>query len=128
MTQSGATTLGKSGPGSDVNEGVLSIPQSFKIKGVSRSDFLVSYPGHLLGDSYSFADVLLVYSSALADRATKKLIRRSLTPLQKSSWSILQPSLQTPGSSEMKENVSKEYLKRIRKLLETKHSSRNFVK
>ena len=61
---SGATTLGQSGPVSDGNEGVLCIPQSSSITGTSPSDCLVSYPGHSLG---------------------------GVTPLQKSSWYILQP-------------------------------------
>ena len=43
---SGATTLGKSGPGSDGNEGVFRIPQSSSIAGTSPLDCLVSYPGH----------------------------------------------------------------------------------
>ena len=40
---SGATTPGHSGPGGDGNEGVLFIPQSFRVTGVSTSDCLVSY-------------------------------------------------------------------------------------
>ena len=36
-TLSGATTLGKSWPGSDGNEGILHIPQSSGITGVSPS-------------------------------------------------------------------------------------------
>ena len=48
-TLSGTTTPGQSGPGSNGNEGVLHIPQSFSITGTSPSDCLVSYPGHLLG-------------------------------------------------------------------------------
>ena len=47
-TLSGATTLGQSGPGSNVNEVVLHIPQSSSIIGSSPSDCLVLYPGHLL--------------------------------------------------------------------------------
>ena len=47
-TLSGATTPGQSGPGSDGNEGVLSIPQSSKT-GASPSDCLVPYPGQLSG-------------------------------------------------------------------------------
>ena len=47
---SGATTPGKSGPGSDDNEGILRILQSSSITGTSASDCLVSYPGHLLGE------------------------------------------------------------------------------
>ena len=41
MTISGATTLGQSGPGSDGNEGVLLIPQSFSFTEASPSDSLV---------------------------------------------------------------------------------------
>ena len=44
---SGANIWGKSGPGSNGNEGVLYIPQSSRITGTSPSDCLVSYPGHL---------------------------------------------------------------------------------
>ena len=51
-TLSGATTQGKSGPGSDGNEGVLCIPQSYSITGATPSDCLVSYLGHSLGESY----------------------------------------------------------------------------
>ena len=47
-TQPGATTLGQSGPGTNDNEWVLSIPKSSCITGTSPSDFLVSYPGHWL--------------------------------------------------------------------------------
>ena len=39
---SGATAQGQSGPGSDGNEGVLRIPQTFCIAGTSQSDCLVS--------------------------------------------------------------------------------------
>ena len=45
-TQSGATTLGQSGPGNDDNEEVPHIPQSYSITGASPLDRLVSYPGH----------------------------------------------------------------------------------
>ena len=55
----GATTLGQSGPGSDGNEEVLHIPQSSSITGFSLSDCLVSYPRHLLGESYSSAKMQL---------------------------------------------------------------------
>ena len=44
----GATIPGQCGPGSNVKEGVLHIPQSCSITGNSPSDCLVSYPGHLL--------------------------------------------------------------------------------
>ena len=66
-TLSGATTSEESGPGSNGNEGVLRIPQSSSITGTSPSDCLVSYPGHLLGESYSSAEMQLVYSTALTD-------------------------------------------------------------
>ena len=47
----GATTPGQSGSGSDDNKGILRIPQSSSFTKASSSDFLVSYPGHLLGES-----------------------------------------------------------------------------
>ena len=53
-TLSGAATPGQSEPGSDGNEGVLSVPQSSSI-GTSPLDCLVSYPS---------AVVQLVYSTA----------------------------------------------------------------
>ena len=46
-TVTGTTTLSKSGPGSNGNEGVLDILQSSKT-GASLSNGLVSYPGHSL--------------------------------------------------------------------------------
>ena len=52
--------LGQSGPGSDGNKGVLCIPQSSSITGVSPLDSLVSYPS---------TEMQLVYSAALADWA-----------------------------------------------------------
>ena len=66
MTLSGATTSGQRGSGSDWNEGVLQISQSSTIIGASPSDCLVSYLGHSLGDSYSNAEMQLVYSAAQA--------------------------------------------------------------
>ena len=48
-TQSGATTPGQSGAGSNGNERVLCIFQSSSITVTSQSDCLVSYPGHSLG-------------------------------------------------------------------------------
>ena len=47
MTQSGATTPGKGGPGSYGNEEILRILQSSRA-GVSALDCLVSYLGHSL--------------------------------------------------------------------------------
>ena len=57
MALSGATTLGKSGPGSNGNEGVPRIPQGPSITGTSPSDCLVLYPGHSLGGGYPSAEV-----------------------------------------------------------------------
>ena len=62
---SGATIPDLSGPGSDVNEGMLCIPQSPIITGTSSSDCLVS--------------------------CTRKLVGGSLTPLQRCRRCILQP-------------------------------------
>ena len=62
-TLSGAITPGQSGPGSDGNEGTVYFPQSSSTTGASTSDCLVSYPGHLLGESYSSAEMQLVYSA-----------------------------------------------------------------
>ena len=45
-TLSSDTPLGQSGPGSNGNEGVHSIPQSSSITETSLSDCLVSYPGY----------------------------------------------------------------------------------
>ena len=67
---SGYTTPSQSGPRSDGNERVLRIPQSSTITGISPSDCLVSFPGHLLsvcGGSYPSAEVQSVYSTAPAD-------------------------------------------------------------
>ena len=50
---SGATTPNQREPGSDGNEGVLLIPQSSSITGVSPSDCLVSYPEHPMQSLYS---------------------------------------------------------------------------
>ena len=59
----GATTPGLSGPSSDGNEGVLCIPQSSSITGTSQSDWLVSYPGHMLKWGYSSAEKQSDYST-----------------------------------------------------------------
>ena len=68
----GATTPGQSGPGSNGNKGVLCIPQSTSITGVSPSDCLMSYPGHSLEELYPSAEMESVYSAAPADWATKR--------------------------------------------------------
>ena len=59
--------LPQSGAGSDVNKGILRIPQNFSITGTSPSDCLVSYPGHSLRKSYPSAEKQSVHSTALAD-------------------------------------------------------------
>ena len=68
-TISGATTPSQSGLGSDVNEGVLCISQSFSITEALQSDYLVSYPGHSLGWFYSSTEIQSVYSEAPAEWA-----------------------------------------------------------
>ena len=70
-TLSGATIPGQCRPGSYDNEGVLCIPQSFRITGTSPSDSLVSLSGHSLGDgwSYPFVKKQSVYSTAPVDWA-----------------------------------------------------------
>ena len=70
----GATTLGQSGPGKDDNGGVLHIPQSSSINGASPSDYLVSYTGHLLEESYPSVEMKSMYSTAPADWATILLL------------------------------------------------------
>ena len=75
-TLSGATTLDQSGPGRDGNEEVLHIPQSSSITGALPSKFLVSYPGHLLGETYLSAEMQSVYSTALSNW-TRIQVRRS---------------------------------------------------
>ena len=68
-TLSGATIPAYCGPGSDVNEGVLYIPQTSRITEAWPSDCLMSYPGHLFWrGSYPSAEMQAVYSTA------KKLI------------------------------------------------------
>ena len=65
----GATTPGQSGPGRDVNEGVLRIPQRPSITGALPSDCLMSYPRHSLEESYPSSEIQSVYSTTPADRA-----------------------------------------------------------
>ena len=65
-TLSGATIPGQSGPGSDGNEGVLSILQNFSTAGTSPSDCLVSYIRTL---ARGVLEVQSEYSTAPADWA-----------------------------------------------------------
>ena len=69
-TLSGATTPGQSGPGSDVNEGVLRIHHSSSIMGALPSDCLLTYPGHSLGETYFSAEMQSVYSAGPVDLAS----------------------------------------------------------
>ena len=62
-----ATAPGQSEPRNDGNEGVHCKPQSSSISGTTPSNCLVSYPGHLLGESYPFAEMQSVHSTAPAD-------------------------------------------------------------
>ena len=68
-----ATTPGQSGPGSTGNEGVFYIPHILSFTGASPSDFLMSYPGHTLGESYPSAEMQLVYSTAPVNWSKKGL-------------------------------------------------------
>ena len=72
MTQYGANTPSKRGPGTDGNEGLLCILQSSSTTGISPSDCLVSYPGHSLRESYPSAEMQLVYSTASTDWASSE--------------------------------------------------------
>ena len=72
-TLSSATNPGQSGPGSDGNEGVLHVPQSFSITEASPSDCLMSYPGHSLGEFYPSAEIQSVYSTAAVNWAKTEL-------------------------------------------------------
>ena len=65
-TQPGATTLGQCGPDSNSNKRVLYIPQISKA-GALPSNYLVLYPGLLLGKFYPSAEMQSVYSTTPAD-------------------------------------------------------------
>ena len=69
-TLSGVTTPGQSTAWSNGNKRGLHFSQSSNITGAVPSDYLLSYPGHLLGESYLSAWVQSVYSTAVDDRAT----------------------------------------------------------
>ena len=56
-TRSGAATQAQSGPGSDSNKKVLRVPLSSNITKASLLDFFVSYPEHLLWESYPSAEM-----------------------------------------------------------------------
>ena len=113
-TLSGIISPGQSGPGSNGNEGVLDIIQSSRA-GASPSDCLGSYPGrswmgggrlrfrrdvsgvfyslirqgHSLRESYSVAEMQLVYSTAPADwaKGIRNIIDNKYQPMSNnSSW------------------------------------------
>ena len=69
----GSTTPGQGGPGSDSNEVVQRICQSSNITGASPSDYLLSYPGHALRESYLSLEMQSVCSTAPVDWARKLL-------------------------------------------------------
>ena len=66
---SGATTPDQSKPGSEGNKGVFCIPLSSRITGALPLEYLVSYPGHSLEESYPSAEMQSEYSAAWANRA-----------------------------------------------------------
>ena len=76
--------------------------------------------GHSLKESYSSAEKQLVYSAAPANWATHW---RSLTPLQRSSWCILQPQLTGQGVVKRKHGrIHEEWTtKRLRKWRDEDH-------
>ena len=68
--------------GSNVNEGVLCIPQSSSITGISQSDCLMSYQWHSLEEgSCPSAEMQLVYYTVLAVKAKWDFVI--------SSWTLL---------------------------------------
>ena len=77
-TLSSGRSLSQSGPGSGGIEGVLCIPQSSSIIGASPSDCLLSYLGHLFGESYFSAEMPSVYS-AVPVNGVKKSDRANFT-------------------------------------------------
>ena len=73
MTLLGTIILGESGHGSDGNEGVLHIPESFTITGASPLDRLILYTGY---SSYPSVEMPSVYSIAPFDWAKQIIIRK----------------------------------------------------
>ena len=104
-TLSDITTLGQCGPGNDGNEGVLHIPQRSSITGTSSSDCLVSYPGHLLREFSSSAEIQTVCYTGLLNWAKKYQGQSSIYQDSVEQWIIIiscyqhgypWPSLVTP--------------------------------
>ena len=84
-TLSSVTTPDQSEPGSNGNEGVIHIPQSF-MAGAEPSDCWVSYPVHLLGKFYPSAEMQSMYSTAPADWIKQRMIPWQITSLIK--WKV----------------------------------------
>ena len=68
-TLSGAITPGQSEPRSDRNKGYSTYPKAPALQ-EPHHDNLVIYPRHLSVESYSFAEMLSMYSAVLADWVT----------------------------------------------------------
>ena len=75
-TLSGTTTPGQRRSGSNSNEGVYRIPQSFSITGTSPSDCLVPYLGHSLEGTYSSGEMQSAYSITPVDWFIRREIHR----------------------------------------------------
>ena len=77
----GTTTLGQRGLGSDVNEGVLYIPQISSIIGALPSDCLMSHPVHLL-DVLPFCRVAISIFYCPNGLGTSSLVKYTLIKFQ----------------------------------------------
>ena len=78
-TLSSATVPAPNRPSGDGNEGVIRIPQNSSITGNSPSDCLVSCQDKHCEESYLYAEMQSVYSTALADWAKSKWILLKIT-------------------------------------------------
>ena len=81
------------------NEGVLRIPQSSSITGISPSDCLVSYSGHLWRESYLSAEMQSVYPTAPADWA--RMSHRTIKQFKKCSVIVWSRFLEAHQITEM---------------------------
>ena len=87
-TLSGATTPGQSEPKSNSSKAVLCIPQSSSIIRASPSDFVVSYIGHTLGESYPYAEMQSEYSVTPANWARDHSSTKNCKTTKKSSGDL----------------------------------------
>ena len=71
--QSGATSPGQSGLGSDGNERLLRIPQSSSFTITSLSDGLVTYLGHTLGFLALCRDAVVFYGPSRLGKANHRV-------------------------------------------------------